>query len=305
MQLGANKAIGTRHLVQPGPVHRDRMEGHSGRLKTLEFQLEAGMTVCEAVAGPLGRAGLTTAALDLTGMRVGPMQFVMPTYSSTPDHVAYYSDTHHRDGPVVIEEASATFGSRDGKPFLHCHALWHDSPQAQCGGHILPYETIVVEPSVVRAWGTPDVDMRAEPDPETNFTLFGPAPLRHVGGDLLVIRIRPNVDLIRSVETLCQQHCITDAILRSAIGSTVGARFEDGRAIDEVPTEILGLQGWARADGEGAVRFELDVALIDAAGTIHRGWLARGENPVLICAELFLEVRGRIAGRTAGGKTDA
>ena len=33
----------------------------------------------------------------------------------------------------------------------------------------------------------------------------------------------------------------------------------------------------------------MEIALIDPRGDVHKGRLARGENPVLICFELVLE----------------
>ena len=67
-----------------------------------------------------------------------------------------------------------TLGVRDGAPFFHCHALWTEADGRSSGGHILPEETIVAEPFEVEAFGIDGVMFTAEPDPETNFKLFGP-----------------------------------------------------------------------------------------------------------------------------------
>jgi hypothetical protein len=42
------------------------------------------------------------------------------------------------------------------------------------GGHILPEESIVAESFAVEAFGIDGAMFTAEPDPETNFKLFGP-----------------------------------------------------------------------------------------------------------------------------------
>jgi len=73
------------------------------------------------------------------------------------------------------------------------------------------------------------------------------------------------------------------------IGSLVGARFEDGVAIESLPTEILGLDGSVERRADGGYDVDLELALIDDAGKVYRGRPRRGENPVLICIELFLE----------------
>jgi len=67
-----------------------------------------------------------------------------------------------------------TLGLRDGAPFFHCHGLWTEADGRASGGHMLPDETIVAEPFAVEAFGLDGAMFTAEPDPETNFKLFGP-----------------------------------------------------------------------------------------------------------------------------------
>lgn len=282
-----------RRLTQPGPVHPDRIESASAPVVAGRFALEPGKTLIDAVAGPIEALGLRAAALDLSGMVLGPMQFVMPTFARTDEHVAYYSDTYRRAGPVRIDRATATFGFRDGIPFLHCHALWRDGEGRACGGHILAPDTLVAETSEARVCGTERIAMLSRFDAETNFTLFGPERVAAGEGDLVVARLRPNEDLVEAIEAVAARHDIRDAQVRSLIGSTVGGRFEDGRVVGDVPTEIVALDGTVRRRADGGHDVDLDIALIDAAGDILRGRLTRGENPVLICVELFLQERGR------------
>lgn len=278
----------TRRLTQPGPVHPVRVESASAPALSDRFALEPGLSLIDAIARPLAALNLRSAAVDLDGMVLGPMRFVMPTYSKTPEHVAYYSETYARTGPVRIDRATATFGFRDGAPFLHCHALWRDADGRERGGHILAPETLVMAASEARAVGTDRIAMLSRFDPETNFTLFGAERVLDGDGDLVVARIRPNEDLVEAIEAVAARHDLRDARVLSIIGSTVGARFEDGRRVDEIPTEILGLDGHVRRGANGGHELSLDLALIDAAGHVLRGRLARGENPVLICVELFL-----------------
>ena len=50
-----------------------------------------------------------------------------------------------------LKIGAMTFGQRDGAPFFHCHALWTEADGRAGGGHILPEETLVAEPSCRRS----------------------------------------------------------------------------------------------------------------------------------------------------------
>lgn len=291
-EQGAREPAKARRILQPGPPHARRIESAAGPLVTAEILLDPGLTLCEAVAQPIERLGLRSAAVVLSGARLAPMQYVMPTYSRSADHVAFYSETYRPEGEVSLDLATATFGYRDGAPFMHCHALWR-GPQGQaCGGHILPLDTRIGTASRATVFGTAGVDMLSRFDDETNFTLFGPEPATGDGaGELIVARIRPNEDLVSSIEAICRNHGVQRARVRSGVGSTIGAMFEDGLVVDEIPTEIVVIDGQIAPDADGQPRCRLEIALIDAQGRIHRGRPIRGQNPVLICCELFIDAR--------------
>ena len=77
----------------------------------------------------------------------------------------------------------------------------------------------------------------------------------------------------------------------SGIGSLIGVRFTDGRDVPAQPTELLVLEGEIRPRPDGAGMAEIEIVLVDVAGRLHRGRPAKGLNPVLICAELFIADR--------------
>ena len=282
-----------RRIEQPGPVAPDRIESHAGPLVEGSIAVTPGTILMEAVAAQLESLGLRSAALDLSGIALGPFHFVMPAESATPDHVAFYSETFHRPGPIEIDAGTATYGNRDGTPFLHGHLFWREQDGGQAGGHVLPAESRIAAAGSIGFKGSRAVAMTTAFDPETNFTLFGPvaaeAPSDADQDGLIVAKIRPNEDLIGAIEQICRRHGVEKARLASLIGSLVGARFADGRTVDGVPTEILGLSGAMARRPDGSYDVDLELALIDVAGKIHRGRPSRGENPVLICVELFLE----------------
>ena len=277
-----------KHVTQPGPADAVRVEEFAVPMRRLEFSLEPGRSLVDAVAEPMAAAGITTAGLSLKGFELGPMKYVMPAVSKTPDHVAFYSETFVPERTLKIEAANITFGRKDGKPFVHCHAFWHDDSGALRGGHILPFDTYVAAPARAVAVGCGGIAMVAEFDAETNFTLFHPLRVDApdaAGADRrgIVARIRPNEDLIETIEALCRRHEIRNAVIQSCIGSLIGFEFEDGQALEAGPTEILALDGRV-VDG----RAELKIGLIDTEGHIYQGRPVRGRNPILICCELFI-----------------
>lgn len=286
-----------RRITHPGPVHPVRIESFSAARVSGEIHLQAGEVLIAAIGAAMTARGLRSAALDLVGLTLGPMDFVMPTYSTSPEHVAYYSETYHRDGPVAIAAGTATYGARDGAPFLHGHVLWRDADGREMGGHVLPFECRIARDCTIRYAGCREIAMEARPDTETNFTLFGPHAEVESHGDLIVARARPNEDLTGAILEIAARHDIGTGRILSLIGSTVGARFDGGPAIDAIPTEILGLKGRIGPDGAGGTGLELEIALIDAGGHIHIGRPVPGDNPILILAELFIE---RLSGRQGG-----
>jgi predicted DNA-binding protein with PD1-like motif len=280
----------TKHVQHPGPPSPIRLESHLGAAKSLTFALEPGLSLRDAIARPLQRAGLTAAGVTLRNVGFHPLRYVIPAFAPNADHAAYYSDTFSPPEPIEIDLANLTYGRRADGPFLHCHALWRDPAGALRGGHLLPFEAIVATPGQAEAFGTADVEMLSDHDPETNFSLFRPIPLNppQPGEQCLLARIRPNEDLTESIELLCRRHGIAHATIRTGVGSTIGLTFDDGRVIRERPTEHLILAGHV-APRQGNPTAHLTLAVIDVHGRVHQGAPARGENPVLICFELVIQ----------------
>ena len=292
---GASPAAssGDRRLVHPGPVDPQRIASCEGHARRIEVAFRPGQTLLEAVAEALSATGLAAGCLEFENVAFSPMEYVMPTYSDTPERVAYYSKTHKPEGVVRIERAYATVGEREGETFLHCHALWRDADGTLCGGHLWPHMTRIAEPGTGILYGVSGARMAATYDPETNFTLFlasaGDASAGDDGPRAAIARVRPNEDMIEAIEALCVRHGFQQAVVRSGIGSTVGARFEDGFANDEPPTELAVLSGKVSTDAEGRPRADVEIALIDASGDVHIGKPVRCDNPILISLELVVE----------------
>ena len=231
--------------------------------------------------------------MNIRGGALGPLAYVMPAISRSAEHAAFYSDTFRPAGVTRLTMARMTFGRRDDAPFFHCHGFWREADGRSGGGHVLPEETVVAEPIEVEAFGLDGAVFTAEPDPETNFKLFGPVACTPAGiadtRRAFALRLRPNQDFANALEVFCRERGIISARLHGGVGSIIGARFADGRIVEPFATEMAVHSG-AVVSGERGLEAELDIALVDHLGGIAAGRLTRGDNPVLMTMELVLEV---------------
>jgi hypothetical protein len=241
------------------------------------------VTLHEAVTGPLVAAGFQGGTVVIEGGALDPFRYVMPGPPDDASHVAYFTAPRAPVGVTRLERANLTFGWAEGAPFLHCHAVWVEPDGSRRGGHILPRESVLVETGAVSAWGFPDVLVETGFDTETNFTLFGVKGGAVVGTSAVMARVRPNVDITLAVEEIAAACGWSDAVVRGSLGSLVGASFADGRVVGDLATEVLVRSGRVRAG-----RAEVDLAVVDMAGGVHEGVLARGGNGVLITFDLVV-----------------
>ncbi|MEO6380893.1 MAG: DUF296 domain-containing protein [Nitrobacter sp.] len=283
-----------RTIQQPGPPAPERIQWVEGRGRAFSFTLEAGVPLLEAARRGFAAQGFAGGVLNMQGGALGPFAYVMPALSKTGANAAFYSDTFRPAGVTRLQTGAMTLGQRDGAPFFHCHALWTEADGRAGGGHILPEETVVAGPFVVQAFGIDGAMFLGEPDPETNFKLFGPvacaASVAETSSRAFALRLRPNQDLAVTLETFCRERGINHAKLHGGVGSTIGVRFADGRILEPFATELAIRSGIIAASVDGALEAELDIVVIDYTGGLAEGRLMRGDNPVLMTMELVLEV---------------
>ena len=294
-----------RSISQPGPPAPERIQWVEARGRAFSFTLEAGVPLLEAARRGFAAEGFAGGTLRITSGALGPFAYVMPALSRTGENAAFYSDIYRPAGITRLKTAAMTLGARDGAPFFHCHALWREADGRVNGGHILPEETMVAEPFEVDAFGLDGARFTAEPDPETNFRLFGPTAFSSEGTPGLrdvrpagvrtprrafALRLRPNQDFAGALESFCRSQGIFHARLHGGVGSTIGARFTDGRSVVPFATELAVRSGMIGPGAGGTLEAELDIALVDYLGGLAEGRLMRGDNPVLMTMELVLEV---------------
>jgi hypothetical protein len=248
-----------------------------GSARAVRFVIPAGVTLTQGITDAMIAAGFQSGTVVLHDAMLSPFQFVMPGPPDGPAHVAYFTAPVAPAGITRVRQANATFGFADGIPFLHCHAAWTEADGRVRGGHILPRDTVLAAPCDGVGWGFTDIRVETAPDTETGFTLF--QPHGSGAGDGLFARIKPNEDILVAIEALG----VRDATVRGSLGSLIGACFTDGRRVDDIATEVLVRQGWVR-DGIAA----LELYVVDMQGSVHQGWLQRGENPVCITFDLVL-----------------
>jgi predicted DNA-binding protein with PD1-like motif len=283
-----------RSIIQSGPPALGRIQWVAARGRAFSFTVQSGLPLLEAARRGFVTEGFSGGTLNIRGGALGPFAYVMPALSKTGENAAFYSDIFRPAGVTWLKIGAMTLGQRDGAPFFHCHALWTEADGRLGGGHILPEETIVAEPFEVDAFGLDGAVFTAEPDPETNFKLFGPVARAPKSAKTtrraFALRLRPNQDFAGALETFCGERGIVGAKLHGGVGSIVGARFADGRMVEPFATEMAVRSGTVAPGAGGALEAELDVALVDYTGGLAEGRLTRGDNPVLMTMELVLEV---------------
>jgi predicted DNA-binding protein with PD1-like motif len=285
-----------RSIKQPGSAPAERIQWVEARGRAFSFTLQAGLPLLETARRGFAAEGFAGGVLNFRRGALGPFAYVMPALSKTGENAAFYSDTFRPDGVTRPRLGSMTLGMRDGRPFFHCHGLWTEADGKASGGHMLPDETAVAEPFEVEAFGIDGAMFTAEPDPETNFKLFGPVGAASTGAHTtsraFALRLRPNQDFAGCLEAFCRAHGIARAKIHGGVGSTIGARFTHGGVIEPFATELAITAGTIAPGISGALEAALDVALIDYTGGVAEGRLIRGDNPVLMTMELVLEVLG-------------
>lgn len=284
-----------RRIQQPGPAPADRIQWLPARGRRLSLSLRPGKLLLEAISDAFAAEGFGGGVLTLpSGMALAPFAYVMPALAQDDAHAAFYSATFRPEGVTRLEGGALTFGTRDGAPFFHGHALWREADGTRSGGHILPDQTVLAEPITVEAVGLDGAGFVAEQDAETGFKLFVPG--ERPAGDAIasdgfyVLRLRPNQDVFAALEGFCAARGISAATIHGGVGSTIGASFADGRAMEPFATEIAIREGTVRRTSSG-LEASLDIVLIDYTGGIGEGALKRGDNPVLMTLELVIEAQ--------------
>lgn len=283
-----------RSIAHPGLPDTQRICATPVRIRSFDAFLSNGQTLLQAVTEVAEAFGAKSGAFRLNGGGFTSFGYVMPALSKSPEHAVYFSETFYVEGLVSLETASVTYGQRDGRPWLHCHAVWVEPSGRRHGGHLLPDQVVVAEPMQITGVALDGAAFTVCPDAETNFSLFLPVatPMSlssdSNGRHAYALRVAPNEDLSTALEAFCQSHQIQHATIFGGVGSSVGAIFQDGRVVEPFVTELLIRSGHIVRDDQGQPRAEIDISIVDYKGGLTEGRLAKGGNPILVTAELVL-----------------
>ncbi|MFC6656573.1 hypothetical protein ACFQEX_14330 [Roseibium salinum] len=157
-------------IRHPGPRATNRRPHALCRAEAVSLEIAARQPLLEALGAWADRTGHSSAVFTLHGLSLGPFDYVMPDRAIDDRHAAWYSDTKSSPG-AVLEEAVAILGRRDGAWFAHIHAYWQGNNTYHLG-HLLPHTLCVHQTSRVHGYGLRGARFEAQPDPETEFTLF-------------------------------------------------------------------------------------------------------------------------------------
>ena len=275
-----------RSVVHPGPVSGTRLELAPAQGREIEVTLEPGVPFDEAVAGAVAAEGVDSAWLEIKNAPVSALDYVIPAPSPDDAHVAWYSEVHSFGGKGLIDHLGFIVGIHEGTPFLHGHGLWTPEGGARAMGHILPDRTVLAAPATARGTGITGARFERLHDPETNFDLFRVKGGKAEGAGYAALRLLPNQDFATALEGACAELGWKAARVQG-LGSLIGATFEGGEVLDSLATEFLVTDA---TTGGGP---EPEIAIVGVDGSrILSGRLARGENAVLITAELVLSRTG-------------
>lgn len=280
-----------RHLHHPGLALEPRVDMVAGHGDVFSITLAAGATLHDAIARGLGERGIESASLSFAEAILDPLVYYLPAVVEGPYLRFWYSDGQKPEGGGRLELAHASFGRRDGAPFVHCHGIWLERDGLWHGGHVVPTESVLAGPVEARVAVLPGAAILSELDPETDYQLFHPVPggeLGTTGPRLAYARVKPNADLTEAVEAACRQLGYRSAAVRG-LGSLIGARFTDGSLIEDQGSEILITRGHVSPGPDGQPSATLDICFSGFSGLASRGRLLRGENPVCITFELLIE----------------
>jgi predicted DNA-binding protein with PD1-like motif len=118
-------------------------------------------------------------------------------------------------------------------------------------------------------------------------------------GRTVIARLKPNEDLVESLEHLCQQYGIDRAVVRSAVGSLVHGNLASGtgaslttQVVEGPGVEIVGLFGEVTstpADRACTGATELTAILSGTDSQVFAGRVLRGMNLSFITVEVTLQ----------------
>jgi hypothetical protein len=141
-----------------------------------------GLSMYEALIGPLCNSGVRCASLTVLGGWFDSMQYCVASADASGAALVSYSE------PISVGRSYLIFGNatigldQQDKLIVHCHGALIDETGVAKGGHVLTDRCIVGSETVCALVTTLDgFDLRVAFDPETNIPLLQPLDLKESG----------------------------------------------------------------------------------------------------------------------------
>ncbi|QCI67272.1 PPC domain-containing DNA-binding protein [Phreatobacter stygius] len=172
-----------RTLIHPGRFNPVRIQSlASAGARHVRLALQPGLSLYDALVGPLATIGITSASTTLLGGFFDDLSYCVAPPDPTGKAVIAYTRPIQA-GRAFMVFGNATIGkSLQGAPLVHCHAAIRTEAGVMMGGHILTESCIVgPEPIPVLVTSLDDFELRQAYDPETNIPLLQPHEMRAHG----------------------------------------------------------------------------------------------------------------------------
>ncbi|TVO66894.1 PPC domain-containing DNA-binding protein [Denitromonas ohlonensis] len=165
-----------RTLVHPGAFNPVRIHSrHADHGAHYRLLLQPGLSLYDALIGPLAAAGVKSASTTILGGFFDTLSYCCAAPDGSGQAVAAYS------APIPAGRSYLVFGNatlgknQHGKPIVHCHASIRTEDGQTRGGHILCDMSIVgPTPIPVLVTALHGFELRVSHDPETNIPLLQP-----------------------------------------------------------------------------------------------------------------------------------
>lgn len=167
-----------RTLVHPGPFSPRRiehMEAAGGQHLRLSIPPQA--ILHDALVDAMSRHGVACASMTLIGGHFSTFSFCFAGADPSGEAVVRYS------APMTSQSTRLLFGnatlgkSQQGRPIVHCHAVFQTDDGVIAGGHVLTDRCRVVHtPVTVLATSLEGFELRLQVDEETRTPLLRPLP---------------------------------------------------------------------------------------------------------------------------------
>lgn len=165
-----------RTIIHPGRFNPVRIHSrHAARGRHFRLSLQPGLTLFEALVGPLHELGVRSASTTILGGWFDDVWYCVAPPEPTGRTVVGYSEPR-RAGRAYLVFGNATLGkSINGGALVHCHGTLLTGTGTVRGGHILP-ESAVIGPQEIAVLATAfdGFELQQAFDPETHMPLFQP-----------------------------------------------------------------------------------------------------------------------------------